>query len=158
MKPRDVHPVVEAEYEKLLDLLARTGKYLEGVGIDASVLSSYKHLLRYLRARPESDLSEIIGKAGRGQPKLRQKYEFSEEEIRSMNFERILEVAANEDIPRKAIERIASVRFGMTRGGLSTLRSRDALVEKLRTLIRNEGTHDAISRAASSQSPPERGN
>lgn len=154
MKSRDVRPSVEAEYEKLLDILTRTGKYLEGLGIDASVLSSYKHLLRYLRARPESDLAEIIGKAGHDKPERRQKYQLSEEEIRSMSFERILDMAANKEIPRKAIERIATIRFGMTRGGLSTLRSRDALIEKLRTLIGNEGTHDAISRAASLQAPP----
>jgi hypothetical protein len=157
MKSKSVRSSAEAEFEKLLDILTRTGKYLEGLGIEASTLSSYKHLLRYLRARPESELLEIVGRSGSSRRDLRETLELSEDEIRSMSFERIMDLASNTEIPRRTIEKIATIRFGMTRGGLSTLRSRDALVEKLHTLIGNEGTHDAISRVASLGSSSQRG-
>jgi hypothetical protein len=157
MKSRDVRSSAEAEFEKLLDVLTRTGKYLEGIGIDASILSSYKHLLRYLRTRPESELSEIVGPSGGSKRTIKDQFEPSDEEIRVMSFDAILDLASNKDIPRRTIEKIAVIRFGMTRGGLSTLRSRDALVEKLHTLIGNEGTHDAISRVASLGSSFQRG-
>jgi len=56
----------------------------------------------------------------------------------------ILDLASNQETSRRLLERIATLRFGVTRGGLSALRNRDALVEKLRTLIGNESTHDSI--------------
>lgn len=153
MRPDETRSDLEVEYKSLLTVLIRTGKYLEGLNIDPAVLKSYKQLLRYLRARPATSLPEILGGAAIRRVRVGQasKEKLSDQEILSMNTERILNLAADRDIPRREIERIATVRFGMTRGGLSTLRSRDALVEKLRTLIGNEGTHESITRAAAQQ-------
>lgn len=141
---------LEVEYQNLLNVLIRTGKYFEGLDIDPAVLKSYKQLLRYLRARPASSLPEILGGVAstRAGVSTEQKEALSDQEILSMTSERILNLASDREIPRREIERIASVRFGVTRGGLSNLRTRQSLVEKLRTLIQNEGTHESITRAA----------
>jgi hypothetical protein len=74
--------------------------------------------------------------------------DLSEEEIRAMPIEKILDLASNKETSRKHLEQIASVRFGVTRGGLWVLRSRDALGERIRTLVSNENTHGSITRAA----------
>jgi vacuolar-type H+-ATPase subunit I/STV1 len=153
MKPHKPRSDLDAEYQKLLDMLSRTAKYLEGLNIDSNLLKSYKQLLRFLRSRPAEAIPEILrqtapahSNAAKGlQPDL------LEQEIRAMTVERILELASNEKTPRKHLEQIASVRFSMTKGGLSALQNRSALAEKIRTLIRNENTHDSITRAAGQQ-------
>ena len=149
-----MRPDRDVEHEKLLDLLLRTSKYWETLSVDPTLLTSFKHLLRYLRALPPSTLSEILGNVVGPKDGIASKHseQLSDQEILSMTIERILDLAANKAIPRREIERIAVIRFGMTRGGLSNLRTRDALIAKLRTLIGNEGTHESISRAATQQS------
>ncbi len=148
MRSGDERQPLETQYEKLLEVLTRTGKYLEGLEIDPSVLKSYKALLRYLRAQPSTRLPEMIGDAGSKKRSAAHKDRLSDDEIRSMSVARIDELASDKEVPRSEIERIAVVRFGMTAGGLSNLRSRDALAAKLRTLIENETTHESIARAA----------
>jgi hypothetical protein len=155
MNPEHDRPDLATEYQNLLSMLARTGKYLEGLNADPSVLKSYRRLLRYLRSQPAERFPEIIGESAHSGEKPGKKYEpeLSEQEINTMAFTAILNLASSQETPRKLLERIATVRFGVTRGGLSALRNRDALVEKLRTLIGNESTHDSITRAAGQQSP-----
>jgi hypothetical protein len=142
---------IEVEYEKVLKILSLTEKYLLGLNTDSATLTSFRKLLRYLRSRPATSIPEIIGGVSSKKGSVPQKVGLSDEAIRSMSVETILDLASDKGVPRRQIERIASVRFGMTRGGLSTLRSRDALVEKLRTLIGNEVTHESITRAATQQ-------
>ncbi|HTL72321.1 MAG TPA: hypothetical protein VL863_03380, partial [bacterium] len=86
--------------------------------------------------------------------KIRKKFEpeMSEQEISAISFSKILELATDPNTPRKQLERIATVRFSVTKGGLSMLQNRHALVEKIRTLINNEDTHNSITRVAEQQS------
>jgi hypothetical protein len=153
MKPQEIRSGVDVEYQNLLDLLGRTAKYLEGLNIDPNLLKSYKKLLRYLRSRPSETIPEILRETAPTNAKVANRIQpdLSEEEIRSMTTEKILELASNEKTPRKHLEKIAAVKFGMTKGGLSALQNRAALAEKIRTLIRNESTHDSITRAAGPQ-------
>jgi hypothetical protein len=150
MKQQENRPDVEVEYQNLLDMLARTAKYLEGLNIDPNLLKSYKQLLRFLRSRPAEAIPEILRQTSPAHAKAanRLQPDLSELEICAMTIEKILELASNETTPRKHLEQIAAVRFGMTKGGLSALQNRPALAEKIRTLIRNENTHDSITRAA----------
>lgn len=138
------------EYQNLLKVLAHTAKYLEGVHADVGILKSYQRLLRYLRSQPADKIPEILGAPGRDGKALREPRELqrSDLEISALTFAEILDLASNKETSRKQLERIATVRFGMTRGGLSALRNRDALVEKLRNLVSNENAHDSITRAA----------
>jgi hypothetical protein len=97
--------------------------------------------------RPTIGHFPSIQKAGRKlQPNL------SEQEIRAMPIEKILDLASNKETSRKHLEQIASVRFGVPRGGLSALRSRDALGEKIRTLV--ESKRDARHRGPSAWLSP----
>ena len=154
MNPEQPRPDLATEYQNLLNMLARTGKYLEGLNADPSLLKSYRRLLRYLRSQPPERIREILGENSRRSEQLGRKYEpeLSEQEICAMACATILDLASNQETSRRLLERIATLRFGVTRGGLSALRNRVALVEKLRTLIGNESTHDSITRAAGQQS------
>jgi hypothetical protein len=141
---------LRVRYAELLDVLSRTGKYLDGLGIDQSVLKSYERLLRYLRAQPIASVQEILGEVPPRKSRAAQVHptELTDREILEMSPSSILAAASDRLVPRREIERIAVLRFGMTAGGLSYLRSRHALIEKLRTLIGNEDTHESIGRAA----------
>lgn len=140
-----------AEYQDLLTLLARTEKYLEVAKADAELLKTYKAALRYLRTRPPEVVSEILGARARS-GKVSRRGGFhqipSDEEIWRLTLDQVLEIARDQDTPRSMLERIAKVRFGVTSGGLSALQNRGALLEKLNTLILNEGTHESIARVA----------
>jgi hypothetical protein len=150
MKPQELRSDLDIEYQNLLEVLAHTGKYLEVLNSDPVLLQSYRQLLRFLRSRPPEAIAEILRGTGQSSQKVERKIQpsLSEEEIRAMPIQKILDLASTKETPRKDLEQIASVRFGVTRGGLSALRSRDALGEKIRTLVSNENAHASITRAA----------
>jgi hypothetical protein len=135
-------------------MLGRTAKYLEELKIDPTLLSSYKKLLRFLRSRPPEAILEILRETVPTRQKVAKKLQpdLSDQEIHAMSIEKIIDLASNVETPRKHLERIASVRFGVTPGGLSVLQNRHALSEKIRTLVRNEKTHESITRAAGQSS------
>lgn len=153
MKPQEIQSDLDVKYQKLLDTLSRTAKYLEGLNIDPSLLNSYKKLLRFLRSRPPEAILEILRETDSTSHKIPKKLQppLSDQEIHAMPIDKILEMASNPETPRKHLEQIASVRFGVTPGGLSVLRNRQALQEKIRTLVSNENAHNSITRAAGQQ-------
>jgi hypothetical protein len=150
MNPEESKSELGIEYQKLLKVLGHTAKYLEGLDIDPSVLKSYRQLVRFLRARPPEAINEILRGTGASHRKSEKEVQtgLSESEIQAMTIEQILDMASNPEASRRHLEQIASVRFGVTKGGLSALRSRQALGEKIRTLVSNESTHGSITRAA----------
>ena len=150
MKPQELRSDLDIEYQNLLEVLAHTVKYLEVLNIDPALLKSYGQLLRFLRSRPPEAIPEILRGTGQSSHKAERKVQpgLSEQEIRAMPMDKILDLASNKETSRKELEQIASVRFGVTRGGLSVLRSRDALGEKIRTLVSNENAHASLTRAA----------
>jgi len=153
MKSKQIPSESGIEYQNLLDTMSCTAKYLEGLNVEPTRIKSYKKLLRYLRSLPAETISEILRETvpTSQSPANNDQAQLSEQEIQVMPISKILELASHEETPRKDLERIASVRFGVTKGGLSVLRNRDALREKIRTLVSNEDTHESITRAAGQQ-------
>lgn len=141
-------------YQKLMAILEANLKYLRTVMIEDEVLDVYKELLRYLQSRPDDKILELIGKK---RPSAHQTknapFRLNEDEIRSMSAEQVRELASDPKVSRRELEQVASIRFAVTRGGLSNLRTREALVQKLLTLIGNETTHDSIARVVDAASP-----
>lgn len=149
MKRQESKSPIEAEFERLLDVLGSTGKYLERLAVDQGVLDSYMKLLKYLRSRPAAAIPEILGHRASKRSRAAHALRLTEEEIRSMSPNAILGLLADPSTARETLEQVAVMRFGMTAGGLSILRSRTALVAKIRTLVQNEATHESIARLAS---------
>lgn len=137
--------------ERLLEALGDTIKYFEKLKVDQKLVHSFRRLLRYLRTQPRERLHEMIGDRPRpaGKESAAKAPVLSEDEIRAMPLDTVLANASDPALSRKDLERIASVRFGFSTGALSALRSRDALVSKLRTRVANERAHESISRLAS---------
>jgi len=140
-------------HRELLSLFERTYKYLDSVHADRSLLDAYKRLLRYLLNRPDETVYQILGNPSHSlsMPVREPALGLTDQEINCLTGERIQELASDPKLRRKDLERIAAIRFGVSKGALSSLRSRRALLDKLATLIGNEQTHESIGRAAGNE-------
>ncbi|MES2716991.1 MAG: hypothetical protein V4795_14575 [Pseudomonadota bacterium] len=139
-------------YAEVLGLLEKNVRYLEALGFGEETIHDYRQVLHYLKAKSPSEVAKILGKAirpkkARAEPDL----DWTDDHVGSLDEKEVRRVLADADVSRRFLERLASLRFGVTKGALSTLRSRNALKEKIETLLSHEGTHVAISRAASGQ-------
>lgn len=140
-------------FAEVLGLLEKNLRYLESLGVKETTTEDYRKVLAYLRTRSPSEVSKIFSKDPiRRKPKVSLDPILTDEEISQLGPEQIRKFLVEETISRMFIERLAAARFGVTKGALSTLRSRNALTEKIQTLLSHEGTHEVISRAASGQS------
>ena len=139
-------------FRDVTSILEKNCRYLESVELNPVTLSAYKKVIRYLKRRSGDEIRGILGiRKQRTRPKShREDPRISDDEILRLPLEQINQFLASTDVSRKFLERLASVRFGVSTGALSTLHGRAALVDKLRTLVGHEGTHDAISRAIGS--------
>ena len=139
-------------YVEVLGLIEKNLCYLEAPGFGEETIRDYQRVLHYLKAKSPSEVAKILGKPTR--PKKSStgpESNWSDTDVESLDGKQIRQILADEDVSRRLLERVASMRFGVTKGALSTLRSRNALKEKIETLLSHEGTHEAISRAASGQ-------
>ncbi|NMQ06237.1 hypothetical protein E4Q08_13760 [Candidatus Accumulibacter phosphatis] len=149
---RDSNEQLEG-FAEVIELLDKNLRYLESLGFGEATTQDYRKILSYLRSRSSSEVAKILGKnLTRRKPKGVPDPVLTDEEITQLRPEQIKKFLVDEKISRTFLEHLAALRFGVTKGALSTLRSRDALIEKVQTLLAHEGTHEAISRAASGQS------
>ena len=138
-----------ASFAEVVALLDKNLRYIEALGIDDTTLQAYRKIVLHLRARSPEEIGRIIG--GRVAAKKPPKFsdpDLTDDQVGRLNGEQIKRHLDAQKVSRIFLERIAALRFGVTRGALSTLRSREALTEKLHTMLEHESTHEAISRAA----------
>lgn len=136
-------------FRKVVSLHERTLRYLEGVEFAPDLLQTYKALLHYLRTRTDDQVLAMLGKHST-QPTRRRDVisdNLTNEAIARFTLDEARDQVTMKPVSRRLLERIAAVRFGVTKGAMSSLKSRDALVQKILTLINNEETHNSIARA-----------
>lgn len=139
-------------YAEIVSLMEKNLRYLESLGLDEARLQDYRKVLSHLRTRSAADIGKILGrKVGPKGKRAAVDPELRDEEIVRLKSDQIERYLKAKEVSRVFLERLASVRFGVTKGALSMLRNREALTDKIRTLLTDEGTHDAISRAALNQ-------
>ena len=139
-------------FKEVVSLLEKNLKYLELVNLNPTTAKAYKKTITYLKRRTDKEIASILGiSKQKARPATKQSDpEMSDEEILSLTGEKIKAVLSSTTVSRKFLEQLASVRFGVSTGALSVLRNRNALVDKLKTLVGHEVTHDAILRAIGS--------
>lgn len=134
----------------LLKVLTAHYHSLVAARSDETILKQYAALLRFLRSGKTQFLEE------RGQSKHRADTRklmptMSDEELRRASLDDIDRLVSDESTTRKNLEYIAIQRFSVPRGSMRSFSNRQMLVEKLRTLISNERTHETISAVARGQ-------
>lgn len=139
-------------FSEVISLLEKNLRYIESLGMDESTLQAYRKILSHLRSQSPTEIGRIFG--GRSLTKRPQRGaepDLTDEQLGKLRREQVQRHLEAQKVSRAFLERLATVRFGVTKGALSVLRSREALTEKIQTLLAHEGTHEAISRAALGQ-------
>lgn len=134
-------------HKNVLDVLEKNLKYIESIGVDAALLSDYKKVISYMKSKTLVEVSHVLGGYG-----IKKKKSVSASEgldLAHMSLSEVRERINSPKTTRGLMESIASVRFGVSKGGLSMLRTREALRDKIESLLSNEGAHDVISQVVS---------
>lgn len=136
-----------SSFSEIISILEKNLKYIDSLGMGEETLRDYRKVILYLKGRSKEDIEIILGKqtSKKKSPKEAEP-QISDEELASLTAEQVKAELLSSKWTRSLLERLASVRFGVTKGALSSLRSRDALIDKLLTLLAHEGTHESISR------------
>jgi hypothetical protein len=143
----------------LLKVLRANYNALVSACSDESVLKQYSALLRFLRSQPRDFLEAYA------QPKRRTDEPLLApvirgEELQAAPLDELERLVNDDGISRKHLEWVAIERFSVPRGSMRSFSNRQALVEKLRSLIDNERAHQIIGAVARGpqkreQEPPE---
>ena len=133
----------------LLNVLTAHYHGLVAARSDETVLRQYARLLRLLKSKnrylEELAPSNHPRKAPIPSPNL------SEEELRECSLDDIDKLVKDDATARKDLEFIAIKRFSVPRGSMRSFSNKQMLVDKLRTLIANERTHETIRTVARGQ-------
>ncbi|WP_413503221.1 hypothetical protein [Serratia proteamaculans] len=137
------------EYQEALLLIEKNLKYIEAIGVDKSLLQTYRRILNYLNDKSISEIQEIFDESLTKKKQVKTPgSQLTEHDISKLGRDEVKNLVASQKLTRSTLERIASTRFSIPKGSLSVLRTREALIQKILTLLSHEDTHEAISRAA----------
>jgi hypothetical protein len=141
----------EEQYFRALTLLDETTKYLKSAGCDRTLLHTVERLVKHLRDKTGADIQTIL-ESTKSHPSTlanEESQQETDEQLASLSADQLRQKLTDPMLPRKYLERIAKIRFGVSAGALSMLRSKESLTNKLLTLTANEATHDSITKLAS---------
>lgn len=154
MSDQSANRNVLQEFAEVISLLEKNWKYVDSLGMDSTTIQDYRKVISFLKSRSEPEIRSILlARASAKKESKNQDSTLTDAEIVDLCAEKIKALISAPDSGRKLLERIATLRFAVTRGALSNLRTRDALRDKLTTLLSNEGAHAAIARLIASQEP-----
>jgi hypothetical protein len=139
---KTIYPVKKRN-EALVKVLSAHYKALVEARSDEFILKQYSNLLRYLRSSDckflENSGSSDVETSHREQSSL-----FSNHELRNATLNELEALIDDESTPRRGLESIAIERFSVPKGSMRSFPNRKLLIDKLRTLIRNERAHETI--------------
>ncbi len=135
--------------QALLRVLTAHFHALVSARSDETVLKQYSALLRFLKSG-KADFLEDRFHIERGSSPSRTLPTF-DEKFRNASLDDIEKLLDDDATARKDLEYIAVQRFSVPRGSMRYFSNKRMLVDKLRTLIDNERTHETISAVARGQ-------
>lgn len=140
------------ESEKLVRVLTAHFKALVEAQSDEDLLTQYSALLRLLRAR-RIDFFHTTARGPHTTPKGRKPpvSTVSREKLQGASLDELERLVNDDRTSRKDLESIAVQRFSVPSGSMRSFSNRQMLVEKLRSLISSERTHDTIGTVARGQ-------
>jgi len=142
----------DSESGVLLKVLTAHYHALACARSDETVLKQYAALLRFLRSKHASFLEEHGKPKRTGTERPLLSPTINEDELRNASLDELERIVSDGGTSRKNLEFIAIQRFSVPRGSMRSFSNKQMLVDKLRTLIRNERTHETIGAVARGQS------
>jgi len=149
--PKSKAERVQSRFDGVLTLLEAYVKLLATTAADQERFSDLSKVVANLKKLPESERTTLLqSKRPTSSPAAKRVFDevLSVEQAAALTLTEVEKTLSSEGVTRAQLERIASIRFGMSKGALSLL-PREALIDKIRTLVEHEGTHESIARAAS---------
>jgi len=143
---------INKESEKLVKVLTAHFKALVEAKSDEAVLTQYSALLRFLRSR-RSDFLQPAARDAHLHPKTRKSPlgAAGREKLQEASLDELERLVNDDRTSRGDLESIAILRFSVPSGSMRSFSNRQMLVEKLRSLISSERTHDTIGTVARGQ-------
>jgi len=138
-------------FMQLINVLEYNLKAFKSAGSSKPVVELYDQLITHLKSINYKDFQQILNRKDsfKDLPKKKSRDVITDEEASSLTNNEIKNLVSNKKTTRKTIEKIAMIKLGMRESELKSIRDKKSLSEHLHTIIRNQETHEAISRAAS---------
>jgi hypothetical protein len=150
----DKMPDPDEDSGLLLKVLTAHFNALVSARSDEAVLKQYSALLRFIRSRPADFLEDEGYRKRRADPVL--KSGLNEENLQRVSLTDLEKLVNDEVTSRRDLERIAIERFSVPRGSMRSFSNKQALIDKLRSLIDNERAHETIGAVARGELEPTR--
>jgi hypothetical protein len=135
----------------LLKVLTAHYQALVSARSDKNILRQYASLLRALRSKSLHLLGQDEGPKTARNSRSRPLSAIRAEELHEATLDDLEKLVTDSKTIRKDLELIAIQRFSVPRGSMRKFANREMLVDKLRTLIGNERSHEAIGVVAREQ-------
>jgi hypothetical protein len=145
----------DEDNDVLLKVLTAHFHALVAARSDEGVLKQYSALLRFLKSDKGKSLKLADQEVHRRDQNLLLPF-LDQEKLRRASLDDLSRLISDETTSRKHLESIAIQRFSVPRGSMRSFSSKEMLVDKLRTLIDNERTHETIgviARGSSNRTP-----
>lgn len=139
----------------IVRLISDQRQMLSHAGCDKGTIEGFDDLLLFLRSASPEELDRVFVSSERRQTSLPEPPKLSDETIEVLPASDLVQIVGDDTTPRKTLERIAILRFRVPRGSMRSFSNKTTLVEKLRTLVRNEQAHATIEAVARGHSGPE---
>jgi hypothetical protein len=136
------------ESNTLLQVLTAHFRALVAARSDETVLRQYSALLRAVKS---GKFLEGLAHTKHTAVPSQLSPTLTDEDLHRASLDELDKLVNDESTARKDLERIAIQRFSVPRGSMRSFSNKQMLVEKLRTLIGNERTHETIGAVARGQ-------
>jgi hypothetical protein len=133
----------------LLKVLTAHYHSLVSAGSDETVLKQYSALLRFLKSRGGQFRDAAVQTGHRSEASTSPT--ITDKQLRTASLEDLEKLIVDPATARRDLEYIAIRRFSVPRGSMRSFSNKQMLVDKLRTLISNERTHETIGAVARGQ-------
>lgn len=137
-------PATDSALQKVLEGNLRA---LIAAQADRALIEQYSRLLSFVK---KHGLDGLERKTRKPSMSTRLDSRIPPKNVLELPLEELLRFVTDESVPRKQLEVVAADRFGVPRGSMRSFSNRRMLVDKLRTLIRNEQAHATIRNLAKS--------
>lgn len=137
--------------ETLLKVLTAHYRALVAARSDETILRQYASLLRILKSKRPHFLDERGDSKAARSAHSRPLPTINEDELRKASLNDLERIVTDAGTARKDLEFIAIRRFSVPHGSMRSFSNKEMLVDKLRSLIGNERTHETIGGVAREQ-------
>ena len=142
------------EILRIINHLKGDLKNLSYIVTDPIFLKNYKSIINFLSKLTPKQVNEVLTELHKDEKEKNEKQErFSDDFIKNCPINQVEQLLNESNIPRKVLEKIAFIRFNMTKGEVSSFTNKKELIERMKIYINNERTHESISRQASGNEP-----